>query len=98
LLIHAARPALFVVAGELARAHAAPIKQMKIMARGKRLASLNGITDAGNGHFKFASMIGHQDPGVTAGLSFRHKSTQSIDKIILSGFILKYLFAFYPPG
>jgi hypothetical protein len=28
---------------------------------------------------------------------FRHKSTQSIDKIILFGFIFKYLFAFYPP-
>ncbi len=43
------------------------------------------------------SMIGHQDPGVTAGLDSRPKSTQSIDKIILIGFIFKYLFTFYPP-
>jgi hypothetical protein len=42
-------------------------------------------------------MIGHKDPGVTAGLGFRHESTQPIDKIILIGFIFKYLFAFYPP-
>jgi hypothetical protein len=42
-------------------------------------------------------MIGQKGPCVTAGLGFRHKSTQSIGKINLIGFILKYLFAFYPP-
>jgi len=26
---------------------------MKIMEKGNRFASLNGITDAGNGHFKY---------------------------------------------
>ncbi len=31
---------------------------MKIMAKGNRFAYLNGITDAGNGHFKFSGKIG----------------------------------------
>ena len=31
---------------------------MKIMAKGNRSPSLNGITDAGNGHFKFSGKIG----------------------------------------
>ncbi len=32
-------------------------------------------------------MIGHQNPGVTEGLCFRHKSGQTADKIFLIGFI-----------
>ncbi len=33
---------------------------MKIIAKGNRFASLNGITDAGNGHFKFLRKIGQR--------------------------------------
>ncbi len=33
---------------------------MKIMAKGNRSPSLNGITDAGNGNFKFSGKIGQR--------------------------------------
>ncbi len=50
----------------------------------------------GAGAKQKVGMIGHQNPGVTKGLCFRHKSGQTADKIFLIGCIGKYLFAFNP--